>query len=133
MAVLNRWQKIPSHMQDYPNRLIATKERYPFGRWAESGLEQYTDQACASFVAVFDQLIGKLVVLGELAPEEKKIATFKEAVEAINALNEEDESLIETGEREDLCELCNVVATAAGIDPSKYGDGEGPASEWRDW
>jgi hypothetical protein len=120
-------------MSDYQERLTVTKEHYPFAGWAESGLEQYTDEACASFVAVFDQLIQKLAALGERAPEQEKLAIFQEAVEALNALNEEDESLIETGEREDLCELCNVIATAAGIDPSKYGDGEGPASEWRDW
>jgi hypothetical protein len=71
--------------------------------------------------------------VGEQAPEKEKIAAFRQAVEALNALNENDESLIETGEREDLCELCSVIATAAGIDPKEYGDGEGPASEWREW
>ncbi len=120
-------------MSDYANRLSAVKERYPFGRWADSGLDQYTDEACASFAAVFDELIEKLAALGEFAPEEQKIAAFKSAVEALNGLNEADPSLIETGEREDLCELFNIVATAAGLDPAKYGDGEGPASEWRDW
>jgi len=29
--------------------------------------------------------------------------------------------------------LFNQIAIQAGIDPEKYGDGEGPASEWRDW
>lgn len=125
--------RVYSIMNGYLKRLVATKEHYPFGGWAESGLEQYTDEACASFVAVFDQLIQRLGELGEEAPETKKIAAFQAAVEALNVLNEEDESLIETGEREDLCELFNVIATAAGIDPGKYGDGEGPASEWRDW
>jgi hypothetical protein len=42
-------------------------------------------------------------------------------------------NLIETGEREQLSELCNGIARAAGLDPTKYGGGEGPASEWRDW
>jgi hypothetical protein len=120
-------------MSNYLNRLTATKEKYPFARWAKSGLDQYTPEACAAFVSIFDFLITNLNTLGEQAPEEKKIALFKNAVESLNALNEEDESLIETGEREDLCELCNIVAVAAGIDPGKYGDGEGPASEWRDW
>jgi hypothetical protein len=120
-------------MDDYATRLSATKGTYPFARWAKSGLPQYTKEACASFAAVFDSLIQKLVALGEQASEEKKLEAFHEAVLALNALNAEDESLIETGEREDLCELCNVVATAAGLDPEQYGDGEGPASEWRDW
>ena len=113
--------------------MTETKGSYPFARWAQSGPGQYTAEACASFVSVFDKLIEELAALGEQAPEKQKIAAFQRAVEALNALNEEDESLIETGEREDLCELCNVVAEAAGVDPSKYGDGEGPASEWRDW
>lgn len=117
----------------YLDRLNSAKEHYPFGQWAESGLEQYTDEACASFAAVFDQLIEKLAALGESSPEENKIKAFQEAVEALNALNAADETLIETGEREDLCGLCNAVATAAGIDPGKYGNGEGPASEWREW
>jgi hypothetical protein len=120
-------------MDDYLKRLTTTKARYPFGGWAKSGLEQYTDEACSSFVGVFDKLIEKLAALGEHAPENQKIAAFKEAVEALNVLNELDESLIETGEREELCELCNIIAMAAGIDPDKYGDGEGPASEWRHW
>ncbi|CAN5654818.1 hypothetical protein BH09VER1_BH09VER1_55650 [soil metagenome] len=120
-------------MVDYLDRLIATKSAYPFARWQESGLEQYTREACAACAAIFDELIQKLSTIGAEASEEDKIAAFREAVEALNVLNEEDESLIETGEREDLCELCNVIATAAGLDPNQYGGGEGPASEWRDW
>ncbi len=120
-------------MNDYEARLIATKSAYPFDEWLRCGMEQYTKEACDSFVAIFDNLIKRLLALGETAPEPTKIEAFREAVEALNALNETDESLIETGEREDLCELCNVIATSAGIDPSDYGDGEGPASEWRDW
>ena len=120
-------------MDEYLERLSESKSAYPFSRWAKSGLDQYTDEACASFGAVFDQLIEKLAALGKDSPEAQKMAAFEEAIEALNALNAEDESLIETGEREELCELCNLIATAAGIDPRKYGYGEGPASEWRDW
>ena len=120
-------------MSDYANRLNQTRGAYPFGRWRESGLDQYTDEACASFGAVFDSLIRDLTTLGDEASEERKLAAFKKAVEALNALNEGDGSLIETGEREDLCELCNAIAAAAGLNPADYGDGEGPASEWREW
>jgi len=120
-------------MSEYLKRLNETKQHYPFARWQSSGLEQYTPEACASFVAVFDDLIAKLGSLRGDALESQKIGAFKTAVVALNTLNEEDESLIETGEREDLCELCNIIATAAGMDPTKYGDGEGPATEWREW
>ncbi len=120
-------------MPDYSSKLTDTKASYPFKRWEESGLEQYTPEACGAFVGVFDRLINDLVAKGESASEEQKLESFHQAGIALNALNEEDESLIETGEREDLCELSNIVAVAAGLDPSKYGGGEGPASEWRDW
>lgn len=118
---------------EYSKRLSAIRANYPFSGWAESGLEQYTKKACASFEKIFDNLIDDLAIHGEQASEEAKLAAFQKAVEALNKINEKDASLIETGEREDLCELCNIIAVAAGLDPKKYGDGEGPASTWRDW
>lgn len=121
----------------YTETLEATKSKYPFDRWEESrehGLEQYTTENCDKARGIFDELIANLVSLGSEADESDKIAAFETAVMALNDLNEElDECFIETGEREDLCELCNVIAEAARIDYTKYGEGEGPASEWRDW
>ena len=119
-------------MSDYNNRLLTTKQRYPFVRWAANGIEDYTEESCAPYTTVFDILIEKLEALGEQASEEVKLEAFREAVESLNELNDED-GLIETGEREDLCDLCYIIAVAAGLDPTKYGGGEGPASEWRDW
>jgi len=120
-------------MNDFADSLNATKASYPFGRWAESGLDQYTSEACGQFAHIFDLLIDELNQLGSTASEVSKLAAFEKAVVALNALNETDESLIETGEREDLCMLVNTIAVAAGIEPTKYGGGEGPASEWREW
>ncbi len=80
-----------------------------------------------------DTLMSELLSMGENAPEEEKIKKFQVAVEAFNTLDSEVSGLIETGEREDLCELFFMLAKKAGIDPTKYGDGEGPASEWREW
>ena len=103
-------------MNKYLERLSATKGRYPFTRWAESGLERYTVEACNAFAAIFDRLIQELGELGEAAQEHEKLEVFHTAVLALNMLDERDMSLIETGEREDLCELCNIVASAAGLD-----------------
>ena len=114
-------------------RLAATKARYPFSNWAKSGMQQYTKQACEAFASVFDRLLVDLAALGEKSAERDKLECFHRAVVALNNLNRKDESLIETEEREQLCELCNVIAIAAGLDPKKYGSGEGPASQWRDW
>jgi hypothetical protein len=120
-------------MSEYYTRLHAAKTRYPFARWAGSIPELYTESICAAFARVFDNLIAKLVALGETASEAEKLHAFHDAVRALNELNQLDLGLIETGERDDLCELCNVVARAAGLDPSKYGNGAGPADDWREW
>jgi len=96
----------------------------------EDGLEQYTEENCAEVKAIFDTLISDLVTLGEDASEADKVALFQKAIEATN---EVDEDVIETGEREELCELTDSIAVACGLDPRNYGDGEGLASEWREW
>ena len=122
---------------DYEARLLEVKENYPFDKWQNfknNGLEQYTKENCEAAKHILDTLLSELVVMGEDALEEYKLQKFQVAVESLNSLNgETDGALIETEEREELCELFNMIAAKAGITPSNYGDGEGPASEWRDW
>jgi hypothetical protein len=120
----------------YSSQLEQTKAAYPFDNWRENGLEgmdQYTPENCNAAQAVLDQLINQLITLGPDASETDKVRLFKTAIEALNALNEEIDSLIETGEREDLCELLDQITVAAGLDPKQYGSGEGIADEWREW
>jgi len=78
-------------------------------------------------------LIAKLVALGQGAYEKDKVELFKVAVLSLNKLNDEVEGLIETGEREDLCELIDQITIAAGMNPKNYAGGEGIADIWRDW
>ena len=122
---------------NYESNLLEAKTKYPFESWREAeanGLEQYTEENCNKARAILDQLISELIGLGGDAREEDKIGKFKIAVESLNELNDEtDGALIETGEREDLCDLIYIITEKSGIDPKKYGNGEGPASEWRDW
>jgi len=121
----------------YQDNLNESKKSYPFASWRaafENGLDQYTEENCNKAKAIFDNLISGLIELGENADEDKKVNLFKHAILATNALNEEcDDCLIETGEREDLCELTDVITKACGLNPEKYGDGEGLATEWREW
>lgn len=118
---------------DYAQRLLATKAQYPFPRWGKNGLEQYTASVLSKFTLIFDNLIAELIAAGENAPENQKLASFRRAVTALNDLNRRDPRLIETTEAEQLCALGNVVAAAAGLNPKKYGGGEGPISEGRAW
>ncbi len=120
----------------YQERLSTVKENYPFERWRQSyddGLTQYTQENCDKAKAIFDELINGLVTAGEDSDEATKVALFKKAIEQTNVLNKEIDDLIETGEREDLCDLTDEITFASGLDPEKYGDGEGLASEWREW
>jgi len=52
---------------------------------------------------------------------------------SLNELDDKIDGLIETGEREDLCELIDQITIAAGLNPENYADGEGLADEWREW
>ena len=121
----------------YEEKLQECKSNYPFGKWREmvdDGLDQYTEENCNRAKSIFDELIGDLIKTGENAPEKEKVALFEKAVLALNDLNDEiDGSLIETGEREELCELIDQITVASGLDPADFGDGAGIADEWRDW
>jgi len=118
-------------------KLEAAKAFYPFKKWKErynDGLEQYTESNCLKAQSAFDILISRLQKDCETANEKDKIQFFKTAVIYLNNLNDKNEgALIETEEREELCELFDRIAIAAGINPKNYGSGEGIASEWRDW
>lgn len=120
----------------YQNKLLETKKHYPFDNWRKSfdgGLTQYTEENCTKPKKVFDNLIDDLIEAGENASENDKVELFKKAILKTNQLNDQIEGLIETGEREDLCELTDKIAIACGLNPEKYGDGEGLATEWREW
>ena len=117
---------------------------YPFDKWREmffpdpedeesEGMEQYTQENCDNAKAIFDNLISGLKSIGENGAANDKVELFKIAVESLNDLNDKEEGLIETVEREDLCALIDQITIAAGLDPSDYADGEGLADEWRDW
>jgi hypothetical protein len=121
----------------YRDSLNTTKAFYPFDNWRNAyndGLSQYTEGNCNQAKKIFDDLISDLIKLGKGAKEADKILLFKKAILRTNDLNAKtDDALIETGEAEQLVDLTNKIAIACGIDPTKYGDGEGPASEWREW
>ncbi len=122
---------------EYKKTLDIVLDEYPFEEWKtyfEGGLEQYTVENCENVEQIMNDLIHELVVLGKNATESSKVAKFEIAVKALNKLNDDSGySLIETGEREQLFMLFEYIALLSGIDSSKYGAGEGIASEWRDW
>lgn len=114
------------------------KKSYPFNGWRASffeyDMEQYTEENCNSAKKILDELIQELVIIGKEADKDLKLKKFEKAVQKLNVLNDYiDGSLIETGEREQLCELFDNIGIIVGLNPEDYGDGDGIASEWRDW
>ena len=65
------------------------------------------------------------------APSDKKIlACVKKAVLALNKLNEKaDYALLETGERESICEILQNSAVACGLTDAD----DDVTEEWREW
>jgi hypothetical protein len=134
----HEWDTITNknNRMSYSEKLLKTKLLYPFSKWRDSynaGLEQYTEENCNKVKTVFDELIEKITKIGESASKEEKVKLFEGAILSLNKLNDQIDGLIETGEREDLCELIDQITIASGMDPKEFGDGEGIADEWREW
>lgn len=129
----------------YSEKLEETKKYYPFEKWRQNffpdpdddedtGMIQYTQKNCDAAKNIFEKLITNLNIIGESSAENAKLKFFKSSITSLNKLNEKgDGDLIETGEREDLCELIDKITLAAGLNPKNYADGEGIADLWRDW
>ncbi|MFC6268912.1 hypothetical protein [Frigoriflavimonas asaccharolytica] len=121
----------------YSEKLNKTKELYPFEKWRKNFLEyqmeQYTEENCNEAKNIFDNLISKLLKIGENGNRNEKEKYFEIAVKSLNKLNEKDEGIIETGEREDLCELIDRITLASGLKPKNYAEGEGIADLYREW
>lgn len=126
----------------YQEKLQAVKVHYPFEKWSEAfypdendvgGMEQYSAENCDTATGIMDNLIADLQAAGENAAEQTKLALFEKAIKAYNDLNDEISGFIETGEREDLCEVLDMITIAAGLQPSDYADGEGISDLWREW
>ena len=132
--------KLMLHQSDeeFKKKLNEVKELYPFDYWyetlyKENEMEQYTLANCKAAQNIMDNLIDELLELGLEVDAEKKMEKFKKAVISFNQLDEAAEGLIETDERETLCEIIDRVGVACGLIPELYGGGDGIASEWREW
>lgn len=114
--------------------LQAIRDHLKITSWTEKhrdGLKQYSKENCARVQQVFVKLLTALENLptGNNAQAE---ALIKAAVLELNRLNESTGGdVLETSEREELCELFDDIATAAGLDVTNYPDGI--ASQWRAW
>jgi tRNA(Ile)-lysidine synthase TilS/MesJ len=116
------------------SELELIKENLGIMSWvekSENGLEQYTRNNCKKAEKIILDLIKQLENLGQNNLAEKK-ELIKNCVLKLNKFNDSlDGSFIETGEREELCDLFDNIADAVGINIQDYQDGI--TIEWRDW
>jgi hypothetical protein len=113
-------------MSTYAEQLTATKQEYPFNRWklyVDDSSNMWSLAECNELITTFDDLIAGLTTLGPEGTEEEKTALFEEAIDNIN----EWTGSIDTLAREDLIDLIDTVAAAAGLSHIDN-DGEGMAS-----
>jgi hypothetical protein len=116
------------------SELELIKENLGIMSWVEKskeGLEQYTRHNCKKAEKIILDLIKQLenLVQSDLSKKEDLI---RNCVLQLNKFNDSlDGSFIETGEREELCDLFDNIADAVGINVQDYPDGI--ASKWRDW
>jgi hypothetical protein len=136
------------HLNDYLNNRVTVNEidtgnlsdlqlllkNLSIKNWIEkreNDLKQYTVENCGRAEKIISNLISELEKSPDLT-EANKVIHIKNAVLDFNKLNEElNYCFIETGEREELCDIFDNIAESIGIDTKKYKDGI--ASEWRNW
>jgi len=112
----------------YKERLEEVKKSYPFETWRgyfNDGMTQYSKENCDRAVEIMDTLIEDLSKVGLRAKEYIKIELIKNAVYAYNLLDGmTGETLIETGQRDELGQLFEKLARIANIDLEQfeYGD-----------
>ena len=88
----------------------------------------YTQQDIDRCGAILDAYIDELAASEK--DGEKIMGCVQRVIEALNTLNDDcDYSMIETGERENLCQFIEDAAVAAGL-PQPDDD---ITEEWRDW
>jgi len=141
---LKGWKPLNDYLQNKINieslavgnktELELISENLGIMRWVEKseyGLEQYTHKNCKKAETIILDLTKQLERLGQNNLIKKELL-IKNCVLALNNFNESlDGCFIETGEREELCNLFDNIAEAVGLNVQDYPDGI--ASEWREW
>jgi hypothetical protein len=82
-------------------------------------------QRCAAILDAFVANVGSVAGNAELI-----MAAVQDTVLSLNDLSEKSEGLIETDQREDLCEFIELAARAGGLNVDV---GEDITEEWREW
>jgi hypothetical protein len=116
-------------LNELKNDLLDDMRAYMEDVQADGDDPGYDDADIAECDAILAGFIARASQLEE-GDRAGVMSAVKETVLALNALSERCESLIETDQREDICELIDRAGAALGVGS---GEGEDLAGEWREW
>lgn len=97
-------------------------------RCAEDGEAPYTQAEIDACAAIVDTCLAALVKLPKPADAAAIMKEVERGVLALNALTERCDGLIETEQREQLCDIFIMAARDAGLVAD-----EDITEQWRDW
>ncbi len=103
----------------------------PTKRWRESmgdGDANFTKAALRDADAALNAFLTALAKLGAKPAADDALPLVKQVVERFNAINEGHGPVVETSEREELCEFFNEALRAVGIEFD-----HDVTEEWREW
>jgi hypothetical protein len=113
---------------NYAEKLQYIQSELPFDYWPNEGSDDADEGE-----GLFYDLIDQLIAFGQDGDLAAKTEAIQAAVLALNRMHTAHPDLIETEEREDICEMLNEIAAAAGIDVSAYAKEGSIADLWREW
>jgi hypothetical protein len=114
---------------NYTERLESIQGELPFDYWLEYDSGASDDEEDG----IFYVLIDRLIALGDDGKVEDKIAAFQTLVLALNDLAADAKSLFEPDDCDDILDIIDEIAVAAGLDINIYGEGGSIADQWRKW
>lgn len=119
---------VPAELAQLKTDLLQGMREYMIDVASEGDDADYSESEIASCESILDGFLAK-VTTADKGNTEQVMSAVKEAVLALNKLNAQcDDSLIETDQREQICELIIKAAAAAGV-----GSGEDITEDWREW
>lgn len=108
--------------------LLDTMQGFMHSIEKKGGEAPYTAADIERCAAILDAFIAKLHSAAGNA--ERIMLTVRDTVLNLNNLSKEVESLIETAQREDLCEFIELAAKVGGLDIDA---GQDITEQWREW
>lgn len=121
--------QISGELRDIKERIVESMLSYMEREEGEADFDDYSKEDIERCVSILDRYLSSVLDPSMHGESEPIMTAVMTAVLELNDLNEQCEhSLIETDQREDICELIINAASLAGLD--RNGD---ITEEWREW